>query len=284
MTVAVGCNLADGVVLGVDSAVTITAQRPGPTGPVQAILKVYNDAEKLFQLYDLPLGLVTYGAASLEKRTIQSYVREFEAEHDRDVVGMDSVQGNANAIWTFLHAKYLSALQQMGVDISQVSPEDRPPLGLLLGGFGHNEYLSELWELSIQADDVASGVQCRRDRGVFGSTWKGTTHGIARFHKGFAFEALDRVVQAVLTHFGNQMNPTLQQDISQIVKGTEYQIPFDGMPLQEGVQYVRFLLDIMINQTRFVVGAPTCGGRPRIAVISKDGGFQWVTETPYQDY
>ena len=43
MTVAVSCSLADGVILGVDSAVTISDPR--------GILKVYENAEKVLLSY-----------------------------------------------------------------------------------------------------------------------------------------------------------------------------------------------------------------------------------------
>jgi hypothetical protein len=46
VTVAVSCNLSDGVILGVDSAVTV----PAPQG----IVKVYENAEKLFSLGSAP--------------------------------------------------------------------------------------------------------------------------------------------------------------------------------------------------------------------------------------
>jgi hypothetical protein len=56
VTVAVSLNLSDGVILGVDSAVTIfTADGTG-------IAKVYEQAEKLFQLSNRPIGLAFYGA------------------------------------------------------------------------------------------------------------------------------------------------------------------------------------------------------------------------------
>lgn len=42
MTVAVSCNLSDGVILGVDSAVTLTNNKG-------AIIKVYENAKKLFK-------------------------------------------------------------------------------------------------------------------------------------------------------------------------------------------------------------------------------------------
>ncbi len=64
--------------------------------------------------------------------------------------------------------------------------------------------------------------------------------------------------------------------IFEVVQSAEYIIPFDGMPLQEGIDYVKFCLDIMINQTKFVIGAPTCSGNVRIAVVRQDRGVEFV--------
>jgi hypothetical protein len=57
MSVAVACNLSDGVIVGVDSAITI--------GDAAAPAKVYEDADKLFGLGDLPIGIAFYGMAAL---------------------------------------------------------------------------------------------------------------------------------------------------------------------------------------------------------------------------
>jgi hypothetical protein len=46
------------------------------------------------------------------------------------------------------------------------------------------------------------------------------------------------------------------------------------MPLQEGIDHVRFLLDVVIGYYRFAVGAPVCGGATRIAVVSRRRGFR----------
>ena len=87
VTIAVACNLADGVVMGVDSAITIHGIVKLPDGGQQSgIMKVYNDAEKLFPLFDLPVGIASFGLAQLELRTIQSYVREFEHNQSQEEV------------------------------------------------------------------------------------------------------------------------------------------------------------------------------------------------------
>lgn len=272
MTIAIGCNLADGVVLGADSAMTL-ANAAG-------VLKVYNDAEKLFTLYSMPLAMVTYGSATLENRTIQSHIREFEATHNPEEISQSSVEDVCKRLWTFLRAVYERSCQAAGMDLAVTPIEQRPALGLLVGGFGAGQYLSEVWELAIHADTADRGVIAKRPRGVFGCIWKGMTEGVVRFHKGFSFGHLNAVIETIKGHAGVTIDTDLRRKIDEVVRSAEYYIPFDGMPLQEGVDYVRFLLDVMINQTRFVVGAPMCGGRVRIAVVQTTG-VQWVTETPF---
>jgi hypothetical protein len=50
VTVAISRNLSEGVVLAVDSAVML----PDPGG---GVMKIYENAEKLFQLADRPIGV-----------------------------------------------------------------------------------------------------------------------------------------------------------------------------------------------------------------------------------
>ena len=70
MSICVAFNLSDGVVIAVDSATTLT----DASG---SITKVFLDADKLFQLGNLRVGIATYGLAAIDGRTIGSFVREF---------------------------------------------------------------------------------------------------------------------------------------------------------------------------------------------------------------
>src|ERR1700680_4933944 len=73
MSICVALNLSDGVVMAVDSAMTMFSA-PG------TISKVFLDADKLFQLKTLRIGVATYGVASLHGRTIGSFISEFTAD------------------------------------------------------------------------------------------------------------------------------------------------------------------------------------------------------------
>lgn len=282
MTIAVACCLADGVVMGADSAITIHGTIESPNGPQSGVLKVYGDAEKLFPLFDLSVSIVTYGLAQLGKRTLQSFIREFENHYKEDATLPEwNLEQLSIKLWEFFRRKYIdifseSVLQETGKNLDKISVDQLPQLGFMLGGFSPEQDLPELWEIIICEPSVERGVVRLREPGNFGSNWRGQIEGVRRFHKGFSFPELDRIIEIVLKHFNGEMSDEIHQQIIEVVQSAEYIIPFDGMPLQEGVDYVKFCLDIMINQTKFVIGAPTCGGNVRIAVIRQDHGVEFV--------
>jgi len=283
VTIAVACNLADGVVMGTDSAVTIQGTYRGQEG----VLKVYNDAEKLFRLHELPIAIATYGLSQLNLRTIESYIREFEHVYPEEEVVDLTLERIAQELWAFFYTRYKDSFgealeQEHEKPFDEIEASKKPQLGLMVGGFSPGAYLSELWDVYVHQNSVEEGVVCTRPEGTFGSSWRGQIEGIRRFHKGFSFNDLDKVIGTILDHFGNEMDGDLRKKLDGVVGAAEYLIPWGGMPLQEGIDYTKFCLDIMINQTKFVIGAPTCGGNVRIAVVHRDKGFQVVTDTRFQ--
>ena len=49
MSIAIVCNLSDGVIFGADSAITVTASVKAPDPHLGLVAKVYNEAEKVFR-------------------------------------------------------------------------------------------------------------------------------------------------------------------------------------------------------------------------------------------
>lgn len=292
MTIAVCCTLADGVVVGTDSAITVAGAVQTPQGVQHGVLKVYNEAEKVFGFHidvakdlRLPVGLVTYGLATLGNRTIESFVREFELDNPAPALKKHSMERLCRELHTFLRKRYVThigqALQAQGKRLEDVPPEQRV-LAMFVGGFSPEEPLPEAWEVNVHLDEKPDGVKRVRAPGDFGSNWGGQFTGVQRFHKGFDPQAIDALINALVAEYKMVDLAIAEhvQRISTIVQSAlapfEYQVPFAAMPLQEGIDYTTFLLDLMILQHRFVIGAPTCGGNVRIAVIRKHEGFQWV--------
>lgn len=276
MTIAVACNLSDGVVMGVDSAITIEGIVQNLEGQqLSGVLKVYNDAEKLFALSDLPICIVTHGIAILGKRTMQSYIAHFEQKPKKTKMEDWEIKDVAENLWKYFSEIYKDMFeealeQRYQKPFDEIDPKERPNLGLMVGGFSPREYLSEVWEVVVHSRNLDDGIRKIRGQGDFGSNWRGETEGVKRFHKGFSINHLDRVIGEILNYHDVKMTIDLQQKIYSILNDAEFIIPWDGMPLQEGINYVKFCLDIMINQTKFVIGAPTCGGNVRIAVVERD--------------
>src|SRR2546422_625642 len=99
MSVVVSCNLPDGVILGADSAITLPGPPVVPGQPLPpnvmhgGVLKVYEDADKLFSLGERPIGVATFGAGVIGNRTLGSYLREFVVRDPQQVIsGQTTVQ------------------------------------------------------------------------------------------------------------------------------------------------------------------------------------------------
>lgn len=276
MTIAVTCNLADGVVMGVDSAVTIE----NPSGQS----RIFGDGEKLFTLWDRPIAVSVWGLGSLVQRTIGSYISEFEKTNNgaKEAPLLEDV---ATALWKFMNLKYRESLAGLPPgpdrDALMKNPDQRRTLGLMVGGFSQDAYLSEAWEVQAAQDDPSRGVSCAASQGFFGAAWRGMTEAITRFIKGMPASYPDELYGTMLAHYGLKPDPALEKQLTDRIASWEYRIQFGGMPLQEGVDFVRFLLDVMINHSRFVEGAFGCGGPVRIVVV-KAMGVEWVVSPKFR--
>lgn len=282
MSIAISCNLSDGVIMGADSAVTISGKLIDPDGVREGVLKVYNEAEKIFQLCDFPVGIMTYGLGMLGERTLESYIREFEYSKHKEKQNLSeiAIKDIAEKFKEFFTKKYeaffkIPLEQKFDQKYEDIPLGKKPLLGLVIGGYSSDEYLSEVWQIQIPHDDKIRQV---RVKGNCGSNWFGMNQAIIRLIKGYELTLLNQVVDYFVKKYNVPFNETINEDIKKIVDAHEYRIPYQAMPLQEGVDHVKFLLDVVINQHKFVIGAPVCGGNIRMVVISRQKGFQRITD------
>jgi len=270
MTVAVACNISDGVILGVDSAVTIQASSG-------AIANVYENADKLFQLGNRPIGVAFYGLGEIEGRSIGSHLREFERSDPTGVIsrrtGMKAVVEQLRKyFWQKYRDHILKPIaKELGVKPSDVPEDKQPPLGLVVGGFSAGKYQSEVWDIVLPRHRRNDTANQSRPPGSFGTSWYAMYAPIARYIKGYDYQ----LIQDVFSEFGKiRGTPLTDSEIGQIAKvlGThEYGIPFGAMPMMEGVKHTRFLVEMVINHHRFAFGAPVVGGKCRIGMVTYRG-------------
>lgn len=270
MTVAVACNLAEGVVLGVDSAVTLTNDQGN-------VVKTYEHAVKLFQLGEKSIGVATFGMGALGKRIVGSYIREFQVEDPEHVVTNDAtIKDVVEQLRIFFLQRYGDiAIPEVeartGRRFSDIPDTDKPFLGLAVGGFSAGAYLSEVWEVRIPFNEApySAVLWCRE--GEFRPVWFALNDPIFRYHKGY-----DRNLVAELKNYFVQLRGAPLTDaedgaITNILNRHEYPIPFGGMPMDEGVEYVKFVVEMVINHHRFAIGAPIVGGNAQVGKVTYKG-------------
>lgn len=287
MSVVITCNLSDGVLVGTDSAIAIQGKVPGPNGMHTGILKIYNNTEKLFQLKELPIAIATCGIGMLGERSIGSYVKEFEfsiKDGDNKKFKTKTVKQISKALRQFFLKKYQEVLapaleKELGVKYDKVPDDKKPLLELIVAGFSPNEYLSEVWHIRIPLKDDKSGFTWIREKGQFGTNWFGVTEPIFRLIKGHGKKVPDILIDYFVKTYKLDFTDKDKTAIEGILRGFEYQIPYAAMPIQEGVDHIKFLLDLVINQTKYVIGAEICGGPIKIGVVQRgEKEFRIITD------
>ena len=269
MSVAVSCNLSDGVILGVDSSVTLTT--------AGGVVKTYENAEKLFQLGDRPIGVAAFGIGALGERSIGSYIREFEMrDPDGAVSGETSVREVVETLQVFLLKQYKQKVvptleEAFQKPFGDIPIQKVPKLSLVVGGFSSDEYLSEVWSVSIPSGTTSTSPNLQRDKGQFGANWFALFEPIRRYFKGCDPALLQDVESFFEKLRGKPLTAKQRKTLFQLVARHEYKVPFAAMPMEEGVQHVRFLIDLVINHFRFAFGAPVVGGRVRIGKVTYRG-------------
>jgi hypothetical protein len=277
VTVAISCNLSDGVILGVDSAVTVAAGGDH--------VKIWENAEKLFQIADRPIGAAIYGLAGFGDRSIGSYLREFELSNPNGVLtAQNDLASVVEAIRLFLHDKYhatiVPAIQAAGQDFDQALQNGTAPaLGLAIGGYSSGEYLPELWHILIPYNAGPNSALQRLDRGQLGTSWYSLYEPIVRYINGYDQQMFTELKSYMAGLLGRVFTPDEETQINGIVNKYQYTVSFGSMPIAQGVEYVRFLVNLAIKHFHFSSGfahAPftekVVGGRARLGVVTYKGG------------
>lgn len=278
MTVAVSLNLSDGVVLGVDSAVTIPSPGDRP-------LKIYEYADKLFRLRGLPIGIATSGMFALGARSIASYITEFERKPEFAEISRSDIEDVVESLRAFFMAQYEEAvirpIQESGADFEAVRAKPESQLRLIVGGFSPNASLSEVWEIVLPQHQEPPARRVR-NQGSFGEDWFASSDPIHRYVRGY-----DKRLEADLLGYCNWLcqerntSPKVgdvEKSIKQMLAQYSMSPPFYAMPLRLGVEYVRTLIQLTIDHYKFEQAPEYVGGKPQIGIVThRETEFQVVT-------
>jgi hypothetical protein len=258
MSVAVICNLSDGLVIGVDSAVTVA--------DANGIQKVFEDGEKLFQLA-AKIGVATYGLGGLEGRSIGSFIHEFElANPDVATLPIAEVVERLRAFFTNVYIRY--GEQIFGVAFDQIPDDKKGILGLLIGGFSPGGFLSEAWHIQVPLNRAPHSASQICAPGNYNVSWFATYAPIERYLFGFDRGLLSEISSYVEGVLGRSLTQDEINNFAPIREKYAYRIMLDSMPIQTGVEYVRFLVQLVIQHYHFTSPHPVVGGRAKLGVVT----------------
>lgn len=247
MTIVASVKVRDGLILATDSMTQISGREPGqpPT-----FLKSYENARELFQVGGLPIGVMTFGLGNIGQRSIEGLMLEFSAT----VVGRrKNVSTVAQALYDFIKAKY----EEQGYG------EEPPALGFYVAGYSPSSHFPDEWEFLLPRDEKPLQVRNEED---FGPNWRGVDFPFTRLWNGFATR-----IPARLAEKGWDA-----AEIAELVGDLGTPVLYDGMPVQDAVNFAVYILRVTIGYTDFSVGNSACGGPIQLATVLPDEGFKWI--------
>jgi hypothetical protein len=269
MSICVLVKVSEGLVLATDSASSVFGApvlpggQPGPS----SVIKIFFTGRKLFQLGQLPIGIMTWGAGSFKERTIASLVEEFENKDFCRMLKPESLElkNVADELWIFLKTSSDNIFQG-------IPPEGRPPTGVIIGGYSANKFFPEEYGMLVPTTTPYRARPDQDGNPNFGANWYGLTDAIVRFHYGRD----DRIV-AIMQQVGVP-EETVQSIMARVNQEIQYSVLFNAMPLQDAIGYARFLVELTIRRFRYVAGAELCGGPITIATITRKEGYTLIRE------
>ena len=252
MSVTVVCNLSDGVILGVDSALSIF----GSSG----VSKVFENSEKLFKLGE-KMGVAVYGLAGFQGRSVGNYVREFErSTPDLNDLPLSEVAERMRVFFFGVYRETAEAIY--GIPLEQIQ-DPLSSVGFTIAGYSPHNFFAECWSVIVPEMTAPNSASCIYAPGSFGLAWFAQGDPIGRYFNGVVQDFIYDVVNYVETLIARPLTP---QEIADLVAKREpyrYRPMTDSMPLQVGVDYVKFLVDFVIGHHRFSEGASHRRGKDK---------------------
>ncbi len=258
MTIVAAVKTRDCLVMGTDSVTQVVGQAPGG---LPTVLKAYSNAAKLFHIQRPDAAVATYGIGNIGARSMGGLVADFDANLRNITPTPTTIQGLAQELHRFMATHYNPAY-------AATEEKDRPVLGFLVGGYSHNQSLSEVWQVRFPDANPVTTVIPQTD---FAAAWRGIELPFTRLFFGFDPRIIDGLVQQGI----------LRATAEAALRAFPLNVIFDSMPTQEAIEYTKHILRTTIETTQFEVGVAACGEPLQIAVMQHRKGFTWVEELKY---
>jgi hypothetical protein len=295
MTINIAISVSEGLVMAADSLSQISVG--------DDVHSLHQSVEKITEIRGRPIAVMINGLGEIEKRTIISLIRQFE---------FDEYQKQNTPIrkWPVsVLTSNLSATLQQRYDSAFENSEDRPSLGVIVGGYSWGEFFPELFEINFAERATRQIVPSDSGppRGEERIKYWGHISALERIYRGYDPIALSEGLAIVrlkahLADHGEYLKDLQTERVKELLEeflahptdedalvmerlrvlgsSMEMQHRLRGMPLQEAVEFADYLGQTAIGYDRFCQGNPAVGGKLDVVAIQPDG-LHWYRRKPF---
>ncbi len=238
-------------------------------------MKVYGDADKLFALGERPVGVATYGTPMIADRWLGSYLHEFVIKDPNGVLSRETTLHEiAEALSAFFVDIYETVVKPFVQDFrkiafDQVPKDERPGFGFVIAGYSAGAYSPEVLHVFVPTTVTPQVMRKQRELNL---NWFGIYEPLERYFKGYSQPILKSLLEQFEKIHGSPLSEQEKADIDAVLAKHEYPTTASVMPVSVGVEYVRFLLELVTNHYRFDVGIPAVTAPIRIGKATYASG------------
>lgn len=269
MTVAVAVKVFDGIVLAADSATTL----PLDGGSAQ----VYNSANKVFHLHRrYPIGAMTWGLGSIGSASISTFTKDLR----RRLMGKDPDHLDWELNDGYTVEQVAGRLIEMIYDdvyLNEYKGAATLPsaLGFLVAGYSGQGKQAEGWQVIIQDPSQRPSPTLAIPYDSSGWAAFAQPDAALRLFNGFD-PALPAELEAILD------KPSWEAVQGLLLSGRFQRQPVvASMPFGDAISLARFIVDVTVGYSRYLLGPDTVGGPVEVAGINRHEGFKWISRKHY---
>ncbi len=258
MTIAAAYLVSEGVVLGADSASSVFM--PTPAGP--GVLQVLHHAQKVFQVGEKSrFGVCSWGAGSIGNISHRSIIAQLADKIDDKAT---TVEQAANELCSLVKPLASVASKTMSDFF----------VGYNLGGWNPSSHEPECFRVEVNKSD---GKVIKQQLGL--CSFSGMPQFFARVFRGYDPRLMQNLINnlkalpevSAIEGFDEKYEKAFEMASRPLAAEG-----FKDLPIREAIDFVYSYLHITVKATKFMFGAPLCGGPIEVGFISTDRRFRWV--------
>ncbi len=247
---------------------------------------------KIFSLEPAKVGLLFAGISGIGEKTIKNLLDQFTHQNNEFLDGEHTIAGISEKLLEFLGVAYQGTY-------GDLDERFQPYMEILISGYSTHETRPEIRRLQLPSPRNTDACA----PGNFGLVYGGQYDVIQRVVYGLdekSWLGLTKRKEELLDHYRVLIHESLKErgislediiavdhsnpDFQLFTPTVDISRLFPGFELfseQAAIDFVDFLVDLMIKSQQFSNNLPTIGGAIHIALINKAEGFQWISEEHY---